>query len=102
MTEKELAERLRFAARDHKGRLSTTEVGTLLLLEAARCLEALWDERISALNEVERLRGALEEVKLTLETGQPAICCTVWAVSSPAETLLDHVCQALKETEHDG
>lgn len=43
----------------------------------------------------ERYREALEEVKRTLEEGQPAIVCTVWSATSPAETLLDYVCRAL-------
>ena len=44
---------------------------------------------------VAELVEALEEVKRTLEEPQPAIACTIWAATSPAETLYDHVCTAL-------
>ena len=44
---------------------------------------------------VGKMREALEEVQRTLEQPQPAIACTIWCATKPAETLLDHVTAAL-------
>ena len=53
------------------------------------------DEKVRGRAAVAELVEALEEVKRTLEEPQPAIACTIWAATSPAETLYDHVCTAL-------
>jgi hypothetical protein len=51
--------------------------------------------RPAATPEAVRLREALEEVCLVLESGAPAIVDTVWVSSGLPETLLDHCRAAL-------
>ena len=64
--------------------------------------EELFSHIPSLLTELEALRAergrmveALGVVKRTLEEPQPAIACTIWVASFPAETLYDHICSVI-------
>lgn len=66
-----------------------------LIVAAVNALPSLLTELEALRAERGRMVEALGVVKRTLEEPQPAIACTIWVASSPAETLYDHICSVI-------